>query len=735
MTTFQPPRSPEIKSTRLVANQDELRHILLTKSGVILTLSNNDAAEGSFRIRTELPDDIKAALAIDDPVEFVCLSTRLNQADVGRGVGTPQQNPKKTRCKFCLYSRKDAFVIDLEFESPSKDGNHQDINGTVIEITEPLEHETAVSGAEILRIRAPSKTNQTLIAPSGCFAALVKSDREWYHIYLYHHKGNRAVAVTNPFAVSTEAVPQEEIVDFCFAESGGLSLFASLSILLLKESGDILAASPFVFEGSIVSKARLEQSLSFLREENGRSPPKLRQCKAAQIFLNDTFCIEDSGGRFLTAKIIDQPSQMPSHWPVASGTVFYQSPEEKKACCIEVLGGFDRLVGVSVGKEDCQVDYIAISPSNLLPRFELESREDRYAIEDEIMKASRCVESVCLDLDTKGIWSIVSDSVSPELLHCVTDSGVYTISSNALQESDNILKGNQPSALATSAWIALNTSSSIIGLGLNDDLTSGHNMVVHLENGKSSTVNITETQSRHDFKRFFEPKVVETPLLTNGSDPSLFDSIQPLLRQINDGMANMAAVSGSETKYTDIGTEELAAVVAIKQQCDDELVLPMQELKKIVESCRGNLQNRLEEQKRQLEGISKQVRELKAKITSNTETLEAAQKLAKSQLARGKFLLDTTKKMVPKLTDAELLFARDIQRYQRKCTTLEKLVKAMKEKTAASAMAHDVNWSDIQRISENKEHLGTLFSAIENTLEEAKKSWAKADMKWMQMNP
>lgn len=747
MTTFQPPRSPEIKSTRLVANQDGYRHVLLTRSGLIETFKNSGEGVTNSVIRTELPDDIKAALAIDDPIDFLCLSTKLNQADFGRGrtrrdAATTTRMGKKKHCKFCLYSRKDAFVIDLEFEDLSEEGSSQDSAGIITRFTEPLEQVSAFSGAEIVRIRAPSKTNQTLIAPSGCFAALVKSDRNWCHVYLYHHnpQADRAVAVTNQFAVWTEDVPQDDIVDFCFAECGGLSLFASLSILVLKKSGDILSASPFVFEGSIVSKARMEESICFLQEQAGRSAPKIRQCKAAQMFLKDTFSIEDSGGRFLTAKFIDQPSQMPSHWPIASGTVFYQSQDDKNSSCIETLGSFDRLVGVAVGKDDCQVDLVAISPSSLLPRFELESREDKYAIEDEIMKASRCVESICLDLETKGIWSIISDRILDELLHCVTETGVYTISSNALHESDSILKGNQASSPNTSAWTTLTTSNPIVGVSLNDDLMLGHKIVVQLENGTSTTVNITEAKSRHDFKKFFGTQDVNNsknvPRLTNDpSDPSLFDAIQPLLSKINAGLANMAAISGSETNYKDIGNEELAAVVAIKQQCDDDLVLPVLELKKTVEACRENLGKRLEEQENHLRGIKKQMQDLRAKISSNTHCLIAAQKLAKSQLERGKVLLDTSEKMVPKLTDAELLFARDIQRYQRKCATLEKIVKGLEKTTAASAMNDSIDWVEFQGLDVHKEHLGTLIEEIKTKLGEAKKSWAKADMKWMQMNP
>lgn len=751
MTVFQPPRSPEIKSTRLVASQDEFRHVLMTESGVIETHTinkKNDEDHGRV-IRTELPDDVKAALAIDDPVELICLGVRNNLADARRGraefTSPDRLRPGKTQCKLCLYSRKDVFVIDIEFDTSSQEGSPQWNDGTILRVLEPLEPVTAASGSEIVRIRAPSKSNQTLVAPSGCFAALIRDGNECYHMYLYHHKSttDRAAALTSQFTAMIEAVPQEQIVDFCFAESVGLSLFSSLTILLLKESGDILAASPFVFEGSIVSKARLNQSLAFLRENGGRSDTKVRQCKAAERFLTDTFVFDDTEGRFATARVINQPLGLPSHWPVAHGTVFYQSSlDENRSQSIESIGRFDNLVGIAVGKEDCQVDYIAISPSSLLPRFELESREDSNIIDDEIMKASRCVEKICLGVETKEIWTIVKDRIIDDLLHCVTDSGVYTISSSALQECDDLLKGRTRNMTAASAWTTLKASCRVLGVGLNDDLAAGHEMIVHLENG-TAVVDITDAKNRHDFRKFFEPEDIElttTALLSNeSSDPALLDVIEPLLKKINDGLASMAMVSGSETPYTEVRPEEVACVVAIKRQCDDELIMPIEELKKVVLSCQVTLRGRLVEQQRQLESIKKQVEELRSKIATNADAIESAKTLAVSQLERGKALLDISKQLIPKMTDAEIDFARDVQRYQRKCLALEKQTKRVVDKTVTIASSEggisECGLVSLNIDQTNKEHLQTLVTAIGSELKIAKTRREKVEFTHFQMLP
>jgi hypothetical protein len=494
-----------------------------------------------------------------------------------------------------------------------------------------------------------------------------------------------------------------------------------------------------------VSKARLNQSLAFLRENGGRSAPKIRQCKAAERFLTDTFCFEDVEGRFATARVVDQRREHPSQWPVTHGTVYYQgSVEQNSSQSIESIGRFDQLVGIAVGKEDCQVDLIAISPSSLLPRFELESREDCYIIDDEIMKASRCVEKICLGVETKESWTIVKDRIVDELLHCVTDHGVYTISSNALQECDKILKGQARNVAAASAWITLNASSRIVGVGLSDDLAAGHEMIVHLENGTATMVNVSDAKSRHDFKKFFESQgdlaSSATPLLTNEpSDPALVDVIQPLLKKINDGLTSMAMISGSETPYTEIGPEELAAVVAIKQQCDDGLVVPIEELKRVVSSCQVNLRKRLSEQASQLQSVEKQAEELRSKIAANTSALESAKVLAKSQLERAKALLEISKQLVPRITEAEITFFRDIQRLERKCTVLEAQAKRNVAKTASLASPDEAprenGFVKVVMDDKTKTNLGVLADTIEKQCLVAKERWKTVEYKFYQMQP
>ena len=95
-----------------------------------------------------------------------------------------------------------------------------------------------------------------------------------------------AVYVMRPLEFGVESLEdraREQVVDFCFAQSSELSILSSLSIVLLKGSGDLLTAGPIVFDGAVVPSSCLRDGLDYLGaviDSAGRSTAMWRHCRA-----------------------------------------------------------------------------------------------------------------------------------------------------------------------------------------------------------------------------------------------------------------------------------------------------------------------------------------------------------------------------------------------------------------------------------------------------------------------
>jgi hypothetical protein len=251
-------------------------------------------------IRTTLPEWVQSALQIDPAVELLCVEgeslKRKSEMD------TRQSLPR-----LCLYTSKSAFLLQLAYE-PSE--SHAVTQGIVVSVSQPFERYLEFSYAnKIIRIRpAPQRyTGFSTMCPGASMAALVlNTETQEYSMMLHHANGK----VTIPLVFGVECLEdwaREQIVDFAFAQSTGLALLSSLSVVLLKGSGDLCSASPIVFDGAVVPSTLLHEALDYLGamlEAHESSSVKWRQCRAAQHYLLDVF-----GGRpdqrtqFSTARI------------------------------------------------------------------------------------------------------------------------------------------------------------------------------------------------------------------------------------------------------------------------------------------------------------------------------------------------------------------------------------------------------------------------------------------------
>jgi len=653
-----------------------------------------DDGMGKQRTITELPDYVKEALTIDAPVELVCVE----------GESRKSINMKTREHQLCLYTRKGVylvkFAVPIRKEESSASSSFQQPSppqGKIMAVTEPLERhlEFAISQTRILRIR-PAPRNGATLTPPGSFAVLTENKETCEYTLLLHHADG---SITTPLQVGMEeAVAEEErLVDFCFAHSssggGGLGLFPALSVLLLTASGDVLAASPVVLDRTVVPRPCLDEARDYLQEQTAllnRGTAKWRQCRVALQFLADAFVGSENRNSFATAQILNMGEQSATSWPLKlQGPILFRSSVDPgpPAVTIETFGSSNVAAGIAIGKQRGCIDFAMLAPTGLLPRFTYESRNDAYDLDDALFELGALVERVDLGSSNESGGQLVRDPIVGSLLHYATPSQVFTVSTNAMNIASRKLKGGDQTeeSVSTTAWICLNSSDPIQGIVVPDDPTLGHELIALLQSGKSVTVDITESKYLHEFEsRFQFPRIeksLTTTTMTSMSTVPFYSEVQPLVEKINIGLSSMGRIVGSETSYKDITPDTLAVALRVKKRCDDQVVLPVLELKKLIAQRRQSLAMTLQNQQKQLKTVLQSVQDLKTGLSTIGEKMERAEANASQLSERSVAILQASRDLLPTITQAEYDYFQDMKRLNLKVTQLEKEAQRMCDST------------------------------------------------------
>ena len=670
-----------IETCRLPLTEDDM---LMSSTGM-----------GKQRTITELPDYVKEALAIDAPVELVCVE----------GESRKSIDMKTREHQLCLYTKKGAFLVKfavpIHREESSASSSFQQPpppQGKIMAVTEPLERhlEFAISQTSILRIR-PAPRNGVTLTPPGSFAVLTENKETCEYTLLLHHADG---SITTPLQVGMEeAVAEEErLVDFCFAHSssgggGGLGLFPALSVLLLTASGDVLAASPVVLDRTVVPRPCLDEARDYLQEQTAllnRGTAKWRQCRGALQFLADAFVGSENRNSFATAQILNMGEQSATSWPLKlQGPILFRSSVDPgpPAVTIETFGSSNVAAGIAIGKQRGCIDFAMLAPTGLLPRFTYESRNDAYDLDDILFELGALVERVDLGSSNESGGQLVRDPIVGSLLHYATPTQVFTVSTNAMNIASRKLKGGdqKEESVSTTAWICLNSSDPIQGIVVPDDPTLGHELIALLRSGKSVTVDITESKYLHEFESRFQFPQIENSLttttMTSMSTVPFYSEVQPLVEKINTGLSSMGRIVGSETSYKDITPDTLAVALRVKKRCDDQVVLPILELKKLIAQRRQSLAMTLQNQQNQLKTVLQSVQDLKTGLSTIGEKMERAEANASQLSERSVAILQASRDLLPTITQAEYDYFQDMKRLNLKVTQLEKEAQRMCDST------------------------------------------------------
>jgi hypothetical protein len=198
---------------------------------------------------TELPQRVRDALAVDAAVELVCLEGETASSSSSSRHGSAQQ-------QHCVSLVTHHTVYMIEFTIPphpssSNSSRSSEQYGTVLNVTEPLQHSLEPHPSAIMVRVRPAPRRAVTLVPSHSMAILVQLPELCeYRLYLVHNTttssshgkkdATTTISATNsnynitlPLTWSVEDVVVDSrndnvVTDFCFASAHGeLSVLAA----------------------------------------------------------------------------------------------------------------------------------------------------------------------------------------------------------------------------------------------------------------------------------------------------------------------------------------------------------------------------------------------------------------------------------------------------------------------------------------------------------------------------
>ena len=713
----------------------------LPLAGTAESSESNHAQEIPSKIRTRLPGKLCSALSRYPAIELLCVDVESTPEKVKINEKTLAQIPS-----LCLYTKKDVFLLEISYETRGA----AEVEGVVSNISEPCEEFLIGNSAtDILRIRqAPQKINgYATMCPVGAMSMLSKnSSTSEYSLCVYHGKSAANTGLTSHyFQMEDLADPNERIVDFCFCQSNELPLLSSLTVAFLKVSGEVLFATPIVFQGTIVSSQTVAKTLDFLDSslnDADQNTATWRQSRIAKQFLLDAF---PNNGRTNFITVGQATAKEVFQWPVQiQGPILlppqleessYENNDDYQAMMsaetIEPFATDGDLVGFSIGHLAKMVDFAVVSPSSFVPRFKFESSNDAYDLDQDLAFGHivnrvdlRSSDSTGEDGMVKAV-KLIPDPIMDNVVHCMTPNEIVSISTNTLRVASNKVREQASTKLLgsgtasgmfsppsrrsdlvqkTTAWKCLDVSffqgrqNPIVGAVISEDVQLGHTLVVRLSKGDMIPINLTETRHRCELEKFSAPEQVlaikdaqsasisqaEKQALTSLDETeALSNVVQPIMRDVMKGIGTLAQVGGTATAQADISSEILAGFVGIESKCKNEIYLPLLEMNEHVTARKAELKADNEKRKQQLNALKEMIANLREKQNIIREKRDIMQENSKSLADRSASVLQSSKDLFPTITQAEYDYFQELKRIDEKTKIWENQVGILSRKISS----------------------------------------------------
>ena len=213
--------------------------------------------------------------------------------------------------------------------------------------------------------------------------------------------------------------------------------------------------------------------------------------------------------------------------------------------------------------------------------------------------------------------------------------------------------------------------------------------------GSLELINITATQCIHETSELMRIQSenthhsdsVDTAFQALESVQPLHEILQPLIDRVCDGLSKMGKVVGGVTPPKDAGPETLALFLETEHSCKVNVLVPMEEMSKVLGARRELLKELYDHQAAELARVSALLDEFKETYTSHLERVGALENTASTLAERSSALLTATRELRPQITDAEAAYFKDLQRYEISCNKWQDTVDRLRNDATSSCDA------------------------------------------------
>lgn len=176
----------------------------------------------------------------------------------------------------------------------------------------------------------------------------------------------------------------------------------------------------------------------------------------------------------------------------------------------------------------------------------------------------------------------------------------------------------------------------------------------HLESENSTSLSFSDEA----------PQEANETLKAMESMKPLYELVKPYFEQVSSGVSNMTKIVGGSTNVRDISPGVLATFLSMKQSSEQDIIIPIKELHSLIETRQRYNESMKQQQLEQVQQIKEKLQKLKAVAKSSSEKRRMLESNTQVLSERSAAALSTAREMSPSLTQAEIAYFKEIDRYQ-----------------------------------------------------------------------
>jgi len=158
--------------------------------------------------------------------------------------------------------------------------------------------------------------------------------------------------------------------------------------------------------------------------------------------------------------------------------------------------------------------------------------------------------------------------------------------------------------------------------------------------------------------------------------------LRPLVDKVCEGLSKMGKILPE-----DAGPEDLAVLLDTKRSCEKNVLLPMEEMSKILAARRRLAEEMYEHQAAELVRLTALLDELGERRESSLRRVAELESGASALAERSSAVLTAARALRPQVTDADAAYFRDLRRHEATCNKWDGAVDKLRSEAASTCDA------------------------------------------------